>query len=287
MDFKKEDLIKSPINYSGGKYRLLKSILPLFPNKIDTFIDLFSGSCTVGININAKQIIFNDYINYIPELFNVWKEKSIEEINNHIDKRIEEFKLSGLNKQGFEDFRRYYNETKNIEDLFVLLCHSFNFQMRFNNSHQYNSSFGKEASTMNNNIRNNVNKFVKSIKDKDTKFLNKDFRDIDLTNLTDKDFVYCDSPYLISGAVYQDGKRGFKGWNQQDDIDLMELLDSLHNKKIKFAMSNMLYSKGKSNDILIEWAKKYTVNYLKMNYNSSNYQRDRDNKDVEVLITNY
>ena len=86
--------------------------------------------------------------------------------------------------------------------------------------------------------------------------------------------------------MYQDGKRGFKGWSPQDDIDLYDLLDNLNNEGIRFALSNMIHSKNRSNDYLIEWSKKYNVNYLRANYNS-NYQRDMTGKDVEVLITNY
>lgn len=48
--------IKSCINYTGGKYRLLKQILPLFPSKIDTFVDLLCGGANVALNI--MQIIF-------------------------------------------------------------------------------------------------------------------------------------------------------------------------------------------------------------------------------------
>ena len=35
--------IKSPLNYVGGKYKLLNEIIPLFPNDINTFVDLFGG----------------------------------------------------------------------------------------------------------------------------------------------------------------------------------------------------------------------------------------------------
>jgi len=282
----KNTYIKSPINYSGGKYQLLKQIMPLIPQDINIFVDLFCGAGTVGINIDANKIIFNDYINYLPELFNTWKSKSLEEINKYIDKTIIENNLSATNKDSFLEFRKKYNQTKNIEDLFILICYSFNYQMRFNNNHEYNSSFGYEASTMNDNIRNNINLFVNRIHSKNTIFQSKDFREVDLSNLTSNDMVYCDPPYLISGAVYQDGKRGFKGWNQQDDIDLYNLLDDLNSRGIRFALSNMIYSKNKSNDYLIEWSKKYNVNYLKANYNT-NYQRDMTGKDVEVLITNY
>lgn len=39
----KQEYIKSPLNYVGGKYKLLPQILPLFPKNIDTCIDLFGG----------------------------------------------------------------------------------------------------------------------------------------------------------------------------------------------------------------------------------------------------
>lgn len=283
--------IKSPMNYSGGKYRLLKQLMPLFPDdRLNTFVDLFCGAGTVGINVNAQTVIFNDYINYIPELYNTWKSKSLEEINKYIDDTILRFNLSSTNRIAFEEFRKHYNETKNVEDLFILICYSFNFQMRFNNSHQYNSSFGYEASTMNDNIRNNINLFVNAIHSKNVIFQSKDFREVDLSNLGKlgyNDMVYCDPPYLISGAVYQDGKRGFKGWNQQDDIDLYNLLDELNSRGIKFASSNMLHSKGRSNDYLIEWSKKYNVHHLNANYNTNYQRKSGGQKDDEVLITNY
>lgn len=41
--------LKSPLNYVGGKYRLLSQIMPYFPDKIDTFVDLFSGGGTSAL----------------------------------------------------------------------------------------------------------------------------------------------------------------------------------------------------------------------------------------------
>ena len=32
-------IISSPMNYIGGKYKLLPQLLPLFPDKINTFVD--------------------------------------------------------------------------------------------------------------------------------------------------------------------------------------------------------------------------------------------------------
>lgn len=282
----KENYIKSPINYAGGKYRLLKKIIPLFPDKISTFVDLFGGAFNVGINVDAEHVIYNDIINYLPELFEYWSNSSLEEVNDYIDKAIVENNLSSTNADAFLAFREKYNQTKDIRDLFILVCYSFNYQLRFNNSHQYNSSFGKEASTMNDSIRNNLNRFVEKLHNGDYTFVNKNFVDFDFSDFDENDFVYCDCPYSLGVGVYQDGKRGFNGWSKEDDIKLFEILDKLNRKGVRFALSNVFENKGLKNDALIEWSKKYKVYHFNMNYNGSNYQR-KESKSDEVLVTNY
>ena len=286
MKEKEEKYIKSPINYAGGKYRLLSRIVPIFPDKINTFVDLFGGAFNVGINVKADHIIYNDIINYLSELFEYWSNTDIEEINSYIDKTIIENNLSATNADSFLAFREKYNKTKDIRDLFILVCYSFNYQMRFNNNHQYNSSFGKEASTMNDSIRNNLNRFVEKLHSGDYAFCNKKFDEFDFSDFDSNDFVYCDPPYSIGTGVYQDGKRGFNGWSKEDDKKLFAILDELNEKDVKFAMSNVFENKGLRNEELVEWSKKYKVHHFNMNYNGSNYQR-KESKSDEVLITNY
>ena len=53
-------MIESPLNYTGGKYKLLPQILPYFPKNIDRFVDIFCGGCNVGCNVKANSIVFND-----------------------------------------------------------------------------------------------------------------------------------------------------------------------------------------------------------------------------------
>ena len=76
-------------------------------------------------------------------------------------------------------------------------------------------------------------------------------------------------PYLISTGSYNDGKKGFKGWSEIEETQLLNLLDKLHQKQINFALSNILSHKGKSNQQLIEWIKdnKYVQHDLNFNYN--------------------
>ena len=284
--------IKSPLNYIGGKYKLLEQILPLFPKKINRFVDLFAGGCNVGINANAKEIIFNDNLTYLIELFQTFHSKELETVITHIENRILEFDLSLTNEEGYKKIREFYNENKNPLDLFVLIAYSFNHQIRFNNSHKFNNPFGKNRSSFNKTMKLNLERFIIQLKTKNIQFSNVSFEKYDYSFLSKNDFVYCDPPYLITTGSYNDGKRGFKGWSEKEEFDLLKILKQLNSKSVNFALSNVIEHKGKSNDILINWLNQnpsFNVNYLNKNYSNSNYQtKNRDkNGSVEVLITNY
>lgn len=112
------------------------------------------------------------------------------------------------------------------------------------------------------------------------------FKDFDTEFMGPGDFLYADPPYLISCGSYNDGKRGFEGWNANDDLALFEKLDNLNERGINFALSNIIRHKRKENHVLIEWAQNYNINYLNSDYSNSNYQA-RACETIEVLITNY
>ena len=88
------ELIKSPMNYVGGKYKLLNQILPLFPNDIDTFVDLFGGGLDVSINIKANKIITNDIITPLVELYKYWQVTPTDEVISNIENTIFKYSLS-------------------------------------------------------------------------------------------------------------------------------------------------------------------------------------------------
>ena len=280
--------VKSPLNYTGGKFKILDDLFLLFPPKIDTFVDMFAGGFNVGINADANRIVCNDHINYLIELYKYLKNTETKKIVSDIKKRIKEFNLSLENKEGYKSLRERYNRDKNIVDFFVLICYSFNHQIRFNNSHEFNTPFGKDRSCYNESIEKNLINFSNMLKAKSVEFTNDDFTNIDYDSLGENDFVYCDPPYLITTGSYNDGKRGFKDWTEKEENELLNLLDNLNKRKIKFALSNVFYHKGLKNKMLINWSKKYKVNYINKNYNNCSYHfKNRTAKTVEVLVTNY
>lgn len=280
--------IKSPLNYTGGKYKLLNSLFDIFPSNINTFVDLFAGGFNVGINVNANKIMCNDQINYLIELYEFLEKSNTEEIITKIYEIINEFQLSKTNTDGYNALRERYNDNKDILDFLVLTFYAFNHQIRFNNSQKFNTPFGKERSSYNDSIEKNLKEFCRALKEKNIEFYNTDFLSVDLSELDDKDLVYCDPPYLISTGSYNDGKRGFKDWTEVEEKQLLELLDELNSRGVKFALSNVLYHKGLSNDMLIDWSKKYNVHYIDKSYANCSYHfKEKDAKTVEVVITNF
>ena len=280
--------IKSPLNYTGGKYRLLDRILPAFPRDYHRFVDLFSGGFNVGINVDAPVIYANDQITYLLGLYEFFRGTPAETILGLIRERIAEYELSDQNTEGYLALRREYNRTGRPIDLFVLTCYSFNHQIRFNQKHEFNIPFGRNRSAYNPSIEANLVRFVEALQQKDIRFSTLDFLSFDFSVLQPGDLVYCDPPYLISNGSYNDGRRGFKDWTPLEDRQLLGLLDELDRGGIRFALSNVFLHKGMTNEELIRWSQRYHVLHLEQNYaNCSYHAKDRSGNTQEVLITNY
>ena len=303
------ELIQSPLNYTGGKFKLLPQILPLFPTNIDIFVDLFCGGANVGVNVKSNTTILNDTNDNLTLLFSMFKNLG-NDFLPLIDEIIEKYQLSQSSKYGYDYYncdsntglapynkdkflklRDDFNNSKDIgyyhyAMLYTLILYSFNNQIRFNSNGHFNLPVGKRD--YNEKMKQKLQKFIDRLKGKDYKFSNLDFRDFDISTLNSNSFVYADPPYLITCATYNE--QG--GWNEADEHDLLDFLNDLHKNNIKFALSNVLRSKGKENSILIDWTQrnsdKYKVINLNYSYNNSNYQTKNKNEITEeVLIINY
>ena len=303
------ELIQSPLNYTGGKFKLLPQILPLFPTNIDIFVDLFCGGANVGVNVKSNKTILNDTNDNLTLLFSMFKNLG-DDFLPLIDEIIEKYQLSQSSKYGYDYYncdsntglapynkdkflklRDDFNNSKDIgyyhyAMLYTLILYSFNNQIRFNSNGHFNLPVGKRD--YNEKMKQKLQKFIDRLKGKDFKFSNLDFRDFDISTLNSNSFVYADPPYLITCATYNE--QG--GWNEADEHDLLDFLNDLHKNNIKFALSNVLRSKGKENSILIDWTQRnsdrYKVINLNYSYNNSNYQTKNKNEITEeVLIINY
>lgn len=298
----------SPLNYIGGKARILDQVLPAFPLKIDTFVDLFCGGCNVGINTKANNHVYNDVSPQLIGLIQLLAKESpsrlIKSINCLIDKygfsrtSAHNFAYYGgnsmkgvseYNKLKFIELRTEFNNYKQRDDyyytlLYTLIIFAFNNQMRFNSNGEFNLPVGKRDFNL--VLQRKLEKFMRALQAQTPKIQCSDFREFDVESLSKESFVYVDPPYLITGATYNENG----GWTVTDEEDLLWFLDSLTKRDIKFGLSNVIEHKGNTNTILKDWIAKndYFINEIVMDYSNSNYQvKGKDSGTKEVLITNY
>lgn len=302
------DIVKSPLNYTGGKYKILNQLIPIFPKELDLFVDLFSGGSNVGVNVNAKRIVCVDKQKEIIRVMDLFKKYEDGYVIDKLEKIIDKYELSnsllngyeiyhctsdkGLgsyNKNKYVELRNDYNNMKydSIEKDFLflaLIIYGFNNQIRFNSNGEFNMPVGKRD--FNNSLRKNLKNFITKLKTKNIEFVNSDFREFAIET-NENTLVYCDPPYFLGTASYNENG----GWTKQDEIDLLNYLTILDSKGIKFALSNVIEHKGATHEMLEAWIREhnYTIHYITCDYNNSNYHKQEGNvtKTVEVLITNY
>ena len=295
---------RSPLFYVGDKYKLIGQLKEFFPSGIKSFFEPFVGGGTVFLNVKANNYYLNDIDknlieihNYLvdasgkPELFfdQVYEiiceyglSRSYKEdvVPDSLKKKWKKTYFARFNKLGYEKLRERLNENKKKEPLimYVLLIYGFNRMLRFNGGGKFNLPVGNVD--FNSNVATALENYFDYVRDKNIEFKTMDFKKFLTKNECSRDdFIYLDPPYLITGSEYN------KLWNKNSEIDLLEIIDGLDKKGIRFALSNVTEYKGRTNDILIKWMKKYKTHQVSSNYIS---YYDNTKKDItEVLITNY
>lgn len=196
-------MIQSPLNYTGGKYKLMPQILPLFPQNINTFVDMFCGGCNVGINTPANNHIYIDSNEALMNLFALLQRMDSNELMNRIEQIIEQYHLSDVRNNGYEfyncnsrdglseynrtgylNLRDDFNDAANHNDdyyirLYVLIVFSFNNQIRFNARGEFNLPPGKRD--FNQKMRDKLVKFMETLHNQNAVFQNCEFTGLDIS----------------------------------------------------------------------------------------------------------
>lgn len=274
----------SPLNYIGGKWDVLPLLKNNFPKKISTFYDLFGGGGTVSINAKADKVVYNDINWVVRDLLEKIAHDQFFTTYNYIEKTIKKYGLEKKNKEAYNLFRDKYNSlekgSRNPLDLYLLICYGFEHQIRFNNKMEFNNPCGNSGYN-----QEMLEKLVSySIK---AKSMNIVFKSIDYKrfekDIEKGDFVYCDPPYLNSCGAYNDGKRGFNGWDETQEKELLEFLTRLHKRGVKFMLSNMMTRNSIENQHLKKWIKDNGYTVIKNDKMTLRNRQDRQ----EIIVINY
>lgn len=280
-DLKKHDveLKKSPLNYSGSKNYIMDQIINELPLSINTFVDAMGGAFNVGINVvNANTIVYNEYNHFVYEIVDMLLKSNKDKLINDVQNIISRFGLEKANKEKYLQYRDYYNKNKTPLNLFVLQMYCFQNQLRFNQNHDFNTPVGN--CSCNDTTFDRIRTFHSNASEVIT--MNKDFFDLDINSFDKDTLFYFDPPYIITNATYNDGKRGFKGWDGEQEEKLLKYLDEINLSGRKFLLSNVIYHNGKTNEILLYWAKSNNYSIVELEPHGGRYGSRK-----EVLIKNY
>lgn len=278
-------IYESPLNYIGSKAKVIPFIRKYIKEE-RKFVDVFGGGLNVGINMNSDITYYNDINFIVKRLIESFKTYDTYEYIRYVKKIIEKFGLEKGNKDNYLLARNWYNnlpeENKDIRMLFTIILYSYQQQIRFNGNFEYNNPAG--IRWFNDCILAKLISFSREVKRKDIRFISSDYinleNDIDFSK---NSFLYLDPPYKLTTGSYNDGKRGFKGWNDMLEQELFDYIDSLTERNIPCMLSYVIEHKGEINTKVENWVQKKHYKCVQLGDITGISGKPRK----EVLILNY
>ena len=301
--------VKSPLNYTGNKKKLIDRIVPLLPTPDERhrrFVDVFGGSMTVGMNAGYPAVVLNDVQPDVVALQNLFAGTPYTEIVGQVEAIITDYGLTDSGKYGYEAYganssnglgqvnkdaylrlRDDFNAMDSADRrrpfyFFTLVVFGFNNQIRYNRRGHFNMPVGKRD--FNGRVRKNLFDTVARMQQLKPEIWSLDFRDV-FGKLQTTDLVYCDPPYILGTAPYNEQN----AWTTADETDLLDELARFAQRGGHFGLSNVIDHKGAAHDQLTDWAAEhgFTVHTLDHSYANSSYHRKDREASTEVLVTNW
>ncbi len=250
-----EVVYESPLNYIGSKAKVVPYIRA---NLLQTsgFVDVFGGGFNVGINADCDTIWYNDINFMVKDLIESFRRCDTYEYITFVKKFIENHHLEKGNKEAYLAAREYYNslpeQKKDIRMLFAITLYSYQQQMRFNSSYGFNNTAG--IRWFNDYILAKLISFSRVIKNRNVSFISTDYIALrDHIPMDENTFLYLDPPYKLTTGSYNDGKRGFKGWDDKLEQELFDFIDEMTDLHVPCMLSYVLEHKGVVNTALENW----------------------------------
>ncbi|MHB1681056.1 MAG: DNA adenine methylase [bacterium] len=272
---------ESPLNYIGSKAKQISSIKKLLPEKFNSFVDAFGGGFNVGINIKTNRIIYNEINHFVSDLITSFKTNDTYQYILYVKRIIKKFGLEKAKAESYIKVREHYNSfllgKRDPRLLYTVILYGYNQQIRFNGDHDFNNPVGMRW--FNDKILEKMISFSRVIKEKNIFFESKDYYELNY-EIDKNTFIYFDPPYMLTNGSYNDGKRGFHGWNIEIENKLFGFADKLNSENKSFMISYVLEHKGKINKQLDDWVRKGR-------YKIINVKPILANNRKEILIINF
>ncbi len=279
-----EVVYEAPLNYIGSKAKIIPDIEKYTPNGIENYIDAFGGGFNVGINVSADKVRYNDLNYFVKGIIESLREFDTYSYIQYMRQIIKTYGLKKGDSEGYLAARNVYNsfpiEKRDPRFLLTIILYGFQQQIRFNSNHDFNNPVG--VRWFNDKILEKLISFSRRIKEIDCDFSCETYAAFANQSLN-KTFIYLDPPYMLTTGAYNDGKRGFNGWNTEQERELFDFCDRINEKGGQFMLSYVAEHKGKTNPRLLSWVKDNCYNMI----NLGNVIGISGSRRKEVLIVNY
>jgi DNA adenine methylase Dam len=268
-----KNMIETPFNYTGSKFKLLEQLLTEFDYTKTTFVDVFCGGGSVYTNVLDRydRVIINDIISDLIGIHNgLMLSDNIIEITKTL--------CPGKgNPEGYAKLREDYNTNPSSEKLWALMLSCTNNMMRFNQKFKFNQTYGDRG--WNSKTDTKVEKFVNHIRNHVSKveYLSNHFEDLEFNQDT---MLYIDPPYSNTEAGYN------AFWKKDYDLKLYNWIKDKDSKGCSFAVSGSLSHDGKS-CLLLDMLIKDGYTCVEFEYDYNKVSRVGKKETKEVLIKNY
>lgn len=244
-----EEKTKSVLKWTGGKSRLISSIIPRFINPQvlksgSVYIEPFAGSCSVAFAVNHNRMILNDKNIKLINFFTQTKTRP-EKLFRKISKLVKEYeKCNGLDEQEkfFYKIRETYNSlvlSSNGNGLthasffWFLNKTCFNGMYRETSNGKFNIPFGKRDCPKP-CLKDFLN--VSAIL-KNCHLYGKPFETICSMAKPD-DMVYLDPPYIPVSITSSFSGYLRYGFDLNDHKKLCKIMQGLSDNNVRVVMSN-------------------------------------------------
>lgn len=252
--------IKGPFSYSGNKYKIMKAHLYDHIKSANKIHEPFLGSGVCLYNSNGGGI----GIDADPNVIALHNSMKSTDIADRVQEAYNHYFPNGRNEEAYlllrSDFNTHWNNNGTNEDnvhlLHLLIQLGFNSLLRFS-KRGFNVPFGRKEADI-----ERIRRHSRICMEIQPQFILGKYSDLPLHMIDkDRDIIYLDPPYLASKFVYG-------GWNEPDEVGLLEWIDGLSNAGCKFILSNTFSHRGQTNNRLIDWSGKYNVKPISKTYNA-------------------
>lgn len=212
-----------PLKINGIKTKLIPAILHNIQDwdkNNGSWVEPFMGSGCVGFNVLPQHMIMNDLNPHLPDFYRWLVSQDAKALERYLVMRG--ILLAEIGDNFYYTIRSRYNQSPIPADFLFLNRTCFNGVVRFNRKGEFNSPFCHKPNRFNNpafltKVMNQVQGFQLRAMNRDWKFTTGNF-DQCFQNLSSKDFVYCDPPYIGRHTNYYDQ------WGETEENKLYELL---------------------------------------------------------------